>query len=167
MLKHFPGHGRSKFDTHFKKSIVKNSFEEIKKFDLVPFKLLEEEKMVMLAHIIYQNIDNKVATYSEVIIKNILRESLSFKGLILSDDLSMKALSGDIISKVKKTYNAGCDVILYCHGKLNEMLRIYPFSRKIDDAIYNYFISKKPQKYFNNDIFRIRQELIENKVIAK
>ena len=123
--------------------------------------------MVMLAHIIYQNIDNKVATYSEVIIKNILRESLSFKGLILSDDLSMKALSGDIISKVKKTYNAGCDVILYCHGKLNEMLRIYPFSRKIDDAIYNYFISKKSQKYFNNDIFRIRQELIENKVIAK
>ena len=54
----------------------------------------------------------------------------------------MKALSGDIISKVKKTYNAGCDVILYCHGKLNEMLKIYPFSRKIDDEIYNYFISK-------------------------
>ena len=167
VLKHFPGHGRSKFDTHFKKSIVENSFEEIKKSDLVPFKLLKDEKMVMLAHIIYQNIDNKVATYSEVIIKNILRESLSFKGLILSDDLSMKALSGDIISKVKKTYNAGCDVILYCHGKLNEMLRIYPFSRKIDDEIYNYFISKKPQKYFNNDIFSIRKELIENKVIAK
>ena len=71
MLKHFPGHGRSKFDTHFKKSIVENSFEEIKKSDLVPFKLLKDEKMVMLAHIIYQNIDNKVATYSEVIIKNI------------------------------------------------------------------------------------------------
>ena len=84
----------------------------------------------MLAHIIYKNIDDKVATYSEVIIKNILRGSLSFKGLILSDDLSMKALSGDIISKVKKTYNAGCDVILYCHGKLNEMLRIYPFLEK-------------------------------------
>ena len=167
VLKHFPGHGRSKFDTHFKKSIVKNSFEEIKKSDLVPFKLLKEEKMVMLAHIIYQDIDNKVATYSEVIIKNILRESLSFKGLILSDDLSMKALSGDIISKVKKTYNAGCDVILYCHGKLNEMLRIYPFSRKIDDEIYNYFITKNPQKYFNNDIFKIRKELIENKVIGK
>ena len=47
------------------------------------------------------------------------------------------------------------------------MLKIYPFSRKIDDEIYNYFISKKPQKYFNNDIFSIRKELIENKVIAK
>ena len=87
--------------------------------------------------------------------------------MILSDDLSMKALSGDIISKVKKTYNAGCDVILYCHGKLEEMLKIYPFSQKIDDEIYNYFISKKSQKYFNNDIFSIRKELIENKVIAK
>jgi hypothetical protein len=79
----------------------------------------------------------------------------------------MKALSGDIISKVKKTYNAGCDVILYCHGKLNEMLKIYPFSRKINEEIYNNFISKKPQKYFNNDIFNIRKELIKNKVIAK
>ncbi len=53
------------------------------------------------------------------------------------------------------------------YGKLNEMLRIYPFSRKIDDEIYNYFITKNPQKYFNNDIFNIRKELIENKVIGK
>ena len=71
--------------------------------DLVPFKLLKNEKMVMLAHIIYKNIDNKVATFSKVITNELLRKLLSFKGLILSDDLSMKALSGDIISKVKKT----------------------------------------------------------------
>ena len=86
----------------------------------------------MLAHIIYKNIDNKVATFSKVITNELLRNLLSFKGLILSDDLSMKALSGDIISKVKKTYDAGCDVILYCHGILDEMQKMYPFSRKID-----------------------------------
>lgn len=167
VLKHFPGHGRSKFDTHFRKSVVENLFEDIKKSDLVPFKLLKNEKMVMLAHIIYKNIDNKVATFSNVITNELLRKSFSFKGLILSDDLSMKALSGDLISKVKKTYNAGCNVILYCHGKLNEMQKIYPFSRKINDVYYNYFISKKPQKYLNNDIFNIKKELIENRVISE
>jgi beta-N-acetylhexosaminidase len=167
VLKHFPGHGRSKFDTHFKKSIIENSLEEIRVSDLVPFKLLKSEKMVMLAHIIYKNIDNKVATFSKVITNELLRKLLSFKGLILSDDLSMKALSGDIISKVKKTYDAGCDVILYCHGILDEMQKMYPFSRKIDVNNFKYFISKKPQKYLNNDILNIRKELIENRVITQ
>jgi beta-N-acetylhexosaminidase len=167
VLKHFPGHGRSKFDTHFKKSIIENSLEEITKSDLVPFKLLKNEKMVMLAHIIYKNIDNKVATFSKVINNELLRNLLSFKGLILSDDLSMKALSGDIISKVKKTYDAGCDVILYCQGILDEMQMMYPFSRKIDVNNFKYFISKKPQKYLNNDILSIRKELIKNRVITQ
>jgi beta-N-acetylhexosaminidase len=167
VLKHFPGHGRSKFDTHFKKSVIENSLEEIKKSDLVPFKLLKNERMVMLAHIIYKNIDNKVATFSKVITKELLRNSLSFKGLILSDDLSMKALSGDIISKVKKTYDAGCDVILYCQGILDEMQKMYPFSRKIDVNNFKYLISKKPQKYLNNDILNIRKELIKDRVITK
>ena len=167
VLKHFPGHGRSKFDTHFKKSIIENSLEEIRVSDLVPFKLLKSEKMVMLAHIIYKNIDNKVATFSKVITNELLRKLLSFKGLILSDDLSMKALSGDIISKVKKTYDAGCDVILYCQGILDEMKKMYPFSRKIDINNFKYFISKKPQKYLNNDILKIRKELIKNRVITK
>ena len=167
VLKHFPGHGRSKFDTHFKKSVIENSLEEIVKSDLVPFKLLKNESMVMLAHIIYKNIDNKVATFSKVITNELLRNLMSFKGLILSDDLSMKALSGDIISKVKKTYDAGCDVILYCQGILDEMQKMYPFSRKIDVNNFKYFISKKPQKYLNNDILNIRKELIKDRVITK
>ena len=167
VLKHFPGHGRSKFDTHFKKSVIENSLEEIVKSDLVPFKLLKNESMVMLAHIIYKNIDNKVATFSKVITNELLRNLMSFKGLILSDDLSMKALSGDIISKVKKTYDAGCDVILYCQGILDEMKKMYPFSRKIDVDNFKYFISKKSQKYLNNDILKIRKELIKDRVITK
>ena len=111
VLKHFPGHGRSKFDTHFKKSIIENSFDELKKTDLIPFKLLKNEKMVMLAHIIYKSIDDEVATFSKVITKDVLRGLMSFKGLILSDDLSMKALSGELITKVKKPMML--DVMLY------------------------------------------------------
>ena len=79
----------------------------------------------------------------------------------------MKALSGDIISKVKKTYDAGCDVILYCQGILDEMKKMYPFSRKIDVDNFKYFISKKSQKYLNNDILKIRKELIKDRVITK
>ena len=126
----------------------------LRKTDLVPFKLLKNEKMVMLAHIIYKDIDDEVATYSKVITKDVLRGLMSFKGLILSDDLSMKALSGELITKVKKTYDAGCDVVLYCHGNIEEMQEIYPYSRIIKQNYYDYFISKKKTKFLKNDILK-------------
>ena len=119
VLKHFPGHGRSMHDTHIKKSIVSASFKDLEKVDFVPFKLLENQRMVMLAHIIYKNIDNEVATFSKVINQSILRDKFLFKGLILSDDLSMKALSGSIINKVKKPTMQV--VMLYFIVKLNLM----------------------------------------------
>ena len=85
----------------------------------------------MLAHIIYEQIDSKVATYSEKIIKSLLREDFGFKGLVLSDDISMKALKGSLQNKVKKSYAGGCNVILYCKGELNEMIEIDKFVEPI------------------------------------
>ena len=165
VLKHFPGHGRSMHDTHIKKSIVSASFKDLEKVDFVPFKLLENQRMVMLAHIIYKNIDNEVATFSKVINQSILRDKFLFKGLILSDDLSMKALSGSIINKVKKTYDAGCDVILYCKAKLDEMRMIYPNTLTINKSRYEYFISKFSHKKKTNDILSIKKDLISAGVI--
>ena len=81
--------------------------------------------MVMLAHIIYPRIDNKVATYSSKII-SILRKNFKFKGLVISDDISMKALKESKEDIIKNSYNAGCDVILYCKGNLNEIKEFYP-----------------------------------------
>ena len=96
----------------------------------------------MTGHVIYKNIDKlNTATHSKKVINHI-RNIIGFKNIIISDDLSMKALSGDIISKVKKTYDAGCDVILYCQGILDEMKKMYPFSRKIDVDNFKYFISR-------------------------
>ena len=165
VLKHFPGHGRSKFDTHLNKSVIDSSYDELSENDLVPFKLLNNETMVMLAHIIYKSIDSKVATFSEKIIKEILRKKLLFKGIVISDDLSMKALEGSLNAKVKKAYSGGCDVVLYCHGLLKEMIEIYPHVTQIDRSRYNYFISELPQKK-KSDTFEIKKELIKRGVIS-
>ena len=115
--KHFPGHGRSKFDTHLRSSIINESYNDLIKTDLVPFKILDKSLMVMLAHIKYPLIDSKVATYSNKIIKNILRKKFKFKGLVISDDISMKAIKEDLKTKVTNCYKGGCDIVMYCKGE--------------------------------------------------
>lgn len=140
--KHFPGHGRSINDTHNKASVINTKYEELKKTDFVPFRILEKSYMVMLAHIIYSNIDKEVATYSKKINNNILRGQFNFKGLILSDDISMKAIKGNLSDKTRKSYYGGCNVILYCKGILDEIKVIYPNVQKIDLKVYNFFLKK-------------------------
>ena len=165
--KHFPGHGRSLNDTHLKSSKIDVDLNLLMKTDLVPFKLLDSALMVMLAHIIYPRIENKVATYSSKII-SILRQNFKFKGLVISDDISMKALKESTEDKIKNSYHAGCDVILYCKGNLNEIKEFYPFIRKINYKPYDYFLYEKkkiiPKKKnfnkFKTDL--IKYKLIEN-----
>lgn len=160
--KHFPGHGRSMFDTHLNSSIVKTSYDELKKTDLVPFKILNNSLMVMLAHIIYSSIDSNVATYSNVIIKNILRKKFKFKGLVISDDISMKAINEKLPIKVKKCYEAGCDVVLYCKGDLKEIKSFYHSVQKIDDEPLFYFNKKKKKIVLQKkNINKFKSDLIE------
>ncbi len=157
--KHFPGHGRSKKDTHKEVSIVDIDLKELIKTDLIPFKILNNESLVMLAHIIYSKIDNKVCTYSRTIIFEILRKRLNFKGLVLSDDISMKALSGQFEEKILNSYKGGCDIILYCSGNLKEMIEIYRFIRPIKKKYFNYFFK---------DLYRIKKKEINlNEIIKK
>ena len=101
VMKHFPGHGRSLVDTHLEPSKVDEKLEVLRKNDFIPFQNLKNESLMMLAHIIYPKIDNEVATYSKKINK-IIREELFFKGLIMSDDISMKALSENLTKILKK-----------------------------------------------------------------
>ena len=164
--KHFPGHGRSKHDTHLNQSIVSAELDQLEKVDLVPFSNLKDNLMVMLAHIIYEKIDKEVATYSELIIKKILREKLNFKGLVISDDISMKALQDDIVDIVKKSYNGGCDVVLYCSGVLDEIKKIYPFVKRIDSELFKYF-NKKCDNIITKekDIGRFRNDLAKHEII--
>ena len=125
VLKHFPGHGRSLVDTHKNSSTINTNINILWKNDFVPFKNLKNQSLMMLAHIIFKEIDDKVATYSAKINK-LIRNKFLFKGLIITDDISMKALDDDLVDVTKNSYNAGCDVILHCNGEIGEMKKIYP-----------------------------------------
>ena len=119
----------------------------------------------MLAHIFYTKIDNKIATYSKKI-NSLLRSYHKFNGLILTDDIAMKGLQGKLEQIVINSYNAGCDVILHCNGKINEMKKIYPLvlpiRKKYYQNFYNDIISLEQKKY---NIENIKEELLKEDVI--
>lgn len=124
VLKHIPGHGRATVDSHLALPRVSTPLHELRASDFVPFKQLNDLPYAMTAHIVYEAIDpDEVATFSETCIK-LIRFELGFKGILMSDDLSMKALSGDFETRARKTLAAGCDLILHCNGEMNEMQAI-------------------------------------------
>lgn len=125
ILKHIPGHGRANVDSHHALPIVQTEWHVLSKVDFLPFRLLADMPIAMTAHIIYRAIDEKYpATISRKIIKEIIRKEIGFDGLLISDDLSMKALHGDLSFRVRAALEAGCDLILHCNGDMYEMKTI-------------------------------------------
>lgn len=124
VLKHIPGHGRARDDSHEKLPVVDASLESLRASDFVPFRELADIPFGMTAHILYTALDaEKPATLSPAVIR-LIREELGFTGLLMSDDLSMKALSGDMGELARGVLAAGCDLVLHCTGKMDEMERI-------------------------------------------
>ena len=143
VIKHIPGHGLSKHDSHFKTPIIKNSKNELKKNDFMPFKK-NKSFFAMTAHVIYENYDPKyTATHSKIVINKIIRNYINFKGIIISDDISMKSLKFSLIENATKALEAGCNLILHCNGNLNEMKKISRVIPKIDN-----FIQKKTSDFY-------------------
>jgi beta-N-acetylhexosaminidase len=123
VLKHIPGHGRAKADSHKELPVIDSSLEELEK-DFMPFKELSIMPFAMTAHIKYTAIDaENCATQSKNVIQ-FIREKIGFQGMIMTDDLSMHALTGSFKSRVEKSLDAGCDIILHCNGDYNEMFEI-------------------------------------------
>lgn len=118
VLKHIPGHGRATQDSHEHLPVVKASLAELEASDFIPFKALADLPLAMTAHIIYTAIDPEAcATVSRVAV-NFIRHELGFDGLLMSDDLSMKALKGSFAQKTEATLAAGCDLVLHGNGAL-------------------------------------------------
>ncbi|GAD02797.1 beta-N-acetylhexosaminidase [Agarivorans albus] len=120
--KHFPGHGNVKADTHHLEARDNRSFADIQQQDMQVFaSLIAQNKLdaVMPAHVIYSQVDEKPAGFSQIWLQQVLRKSLAFKGLIFSDDLSMKgaAVVGDHVARAKQALNAGCDLLLACNDR--------------------------------------------------
>ncbi|MEP1883587.1 MAG: beta-N-acetylhexosaminidase, partial [Marinomonas sp.] len=117
IVKHMPGHGRSKQDSHFDLPHVREEVAELEANDFVPFKALNDLPMGMTAHLVYDAIDDAPATLSAEVLK-VIRDDIGFGGLIMTDDVSMKALTGTLTEISRTSIAAGVDVILHCNGTL-------------------------------------------------
>ncbi|MBN8904414.1 MAG: glycoside hydrolase family 3 protein, partial [Rhodospirillales bacterium] len=114
--KHAPGHGRARVDSHHALPVVEANHLEA---DLLPFILNADLPWLMTAHIVYPAFDpERPATLSPIVIQSIIRERIGFKGVLVTDDLAMHALSGQPVDLVQAALAAGCDVALYCRGDL-------------------------------------------------
>ena len=124
IIKHIPGHGRAFSDSHHDLPVVEESLETLDAWDFAPFKAMSDMPLAMTAHVVFTAVDAKrPATTSKKGIR-LMREHLGFGGLIMSDDLSMKALSGSLTERAEDSLKAGCDVVLHCNGDLDEMRQV-------------------------------------------
>jgi beta-N-acetylhexosaminidase len=127
VVKHVPGHGRARADSHEALPVVETSRAELERTDFEPFRRLNDLPIAMTAHVVYAAIDpDRPATISRPIVQEVIRGHIGFAGLLLTDDLSMRALSGSFRSRAEESLSAGCDVVLHCNGRLEEMNEIAP-----------------------------------------
>ena len=132
VIKHIPGHGRAMADSHHDLPVVDAPVSELSAVDFAPFRVLSDMPMAMSAHIVFTAIDAKrPGTQSRTVIKDIIREDIGFGGLLMTDDLSMKALKGDFTQRARRALSAGCDVILHCNGVMGEMQAVVAGTRAL------------------------------------
>lgn len=132
VVKHMPGHGRAMADSHFELPVVDASWEELDARDFAPFKALSDMPMGMTAHVIYSAIDRKQpATTSRAVFRRAIRGAIGFDGLVMSDDLSMKALAGGFAERARAALAAGCDVVLHCNGDMAQMRAVAEGTRPL------------------------------------
>ena len=125
IIKHIPGHGASNKDSHITTPKINLDINLLNKKDFLPFKNLNKEQIAMIAHIIYQKIDKLLACCSAKVVQKIIRKKIGFKGLLISDDINMKALKGTQKKRVTQIMRSGCEIILHCNANLKEMMEIY------------------------------------------
>jgi beta-N-acetylhexosaminidase len=122
VLKHIPGHGRATADSHHKLPVVDTPPDELDRIDFAAFRPLAKLPMAMTAHVVFSALDPIApATTSATMVRDVIRGSIGFQGLLMSDDVSMNALSGSISERSRASLAAGCDVVLHCNGKFDEM----------------------------------------------
>ena len=142
VIKHIPGHGLAKVDSHFYTPVVNKKLSYLLKNDFIPFKN-KKAFFAMTGHIIFNKIDSQnTVTHSKKIIK-LIRNKIGFKNIIMSDDLSMKSLKGSIGENTIKTFNSGCNIALHCNGDFKEMEIVAKNSPLIDK-----FILKKTSQFY-------------------
>ena len=142
VIKHIPGHGLAKVDSHLFTPVVNKNLNYLLKNDFYSFKN-KKSLFAMTAHVIFKKIDSKnTVTHSKKMI-SLIRNRIGFKNILISDDLSMKSLKGDINENTIKAFKAGCNLALHCNANLKEMKIV----AKNSPLISNYIIKKTSQFY--------------------
>ena len=125
VLKHLPGHGRAMADSHQRLPVVTADRTTLDATDFAAFRPLAGLPLGMTAHVVFTAVDPVApATTSANIVKHVIRDSIGFTGLLMSDDISMNALSGSLSERTRAAIAAGCDVVLHCNGELSEMVEV-------------------------------------------
>ena len=135
VIKHMPGHGRATVDSHYELPVVEAGLADLETADFAPFRALADLPLGMSAHVIFTAIDpERPATQSASVIERIIRGAIGFDGLLMSDDLSMKALGGEVGERVRLLFAAGCDMALHCNGEMAEMTAVADASPELTGA---------------------------------
>lgn len=122
VIKHMPGHGRATVDSHLALPVVRADLDDLDEHDFAPFRAMHDQPMGMTAHLVFEAIDpHAPATFSPAVIQELIRDSIGFDGLLMTDDLSMQALRGPFRERAEAAYRAGIDVVLHCNGRMDEM----------------------------------------------
>jgi beta-N-acetylhexosaminidase len=144
VMKHMPGHGLSSLDSHSKTAVIKEKRNNLIKNDFKPFKECNSF-FAMTAHLIYSSYDNELtATHSKIVINQIIRKHIDYKGILISDDISMKALKYGLEKNAIMALKAGCNLVLHCNGNIKEMVKLAKVVPEIDK-----FTKKKTSHFYN------------------
>lgn len=142
VIKHIPGHGRARVDSHHALPVVEADEAALRAGDFSPFRALRGMPWGMTAHVVYTAFDaDRPATTSPRVIAEVIRGWIGFDGFLVSDDLSMKALGGSFAERTALALDAGCDAVLHCNGDLGEMTAVANACRPLDDDAFRRFQS--------------------------
>jgi len=136
VIKHLPGYGRAMVDSHLALPVIAESLDELDATDFVPFKALASIPWGMTAHALVRSVDpDQPATLSASVIKDVIRQRIGFKGILITDDLSMNALAGEVSARSMQALAAGCDLALHCNGDMAEMESIAGVARPMSSRL--------------------------------
>ena len=169
VLKHIPGHGRATADSHFRLPTVDTPQAELERTDFAAFQPLADLPMAMTAHVVFSALDPaQPATTSATIVQQVIRGGIGFQGLLMSDDVSMNALAGSIAERTRAIVDAGCDMVLHCNGKLDEMQDVARETPELAgealDRAKRALASRKPPEPFDRQAARTELETLMNRV---
>ncbi len=134
VLKHIPGYGRASVDGHKDLPTVNAPHAELTAHDFAPFKALSDIALGMTAHIVFSDIDPSAPATTSPKMMQVIRDEIGFDGLIMTDDLSMEALSGTPAERARASIEAGCDIVLHCNGNPDEMVQVADAARQMSDT---------------------------------